>query len=338
MRSILTSVLKPCLSIIITSYRLENLKDVCQLLDSIKAQTYENIETVFVAERSLELFARIQRYVSKNKIQNASIIYNYGETGATNARNLGIRSAKGDALAFVDDDVVLFPDWAEELMNAYQDQSIVGVTGPIFPLWEDESMDWFPREMEWMLGCTGWLDLKTETVVRSVNGPNASFRRKALDLAGPYSSSLGPTADRPEWNALAEETELSLRVSRKTGKCIIFNPRARVYHRVTKRKLGLSFILQRSYQVGHTKRMLRKLYYTTDMRGNLLNTENQLLRRILGRLPQLVTGNFDSPSKSLAEVLACHRVSILRCTWLLFLLGGIMGVTIIGGSEVNQSL
>ena len=42
------------ISIITTSYTMDRLKDTIELLDSIQAQTYQNIETVFVAERSPE--------------------------------------------------------------------------------------------------------------------------------------------------------------------------------------------------------------------------------------------------------------------------------------------
>jgi len=293
----------PRLSVIVTSYTLERLKNVYELLDTIKAQTYENVETIFVAERSLELVEKIEWYTAKKNIKNVGIIFNHGEPGATNARNLGIREATGDVLAFVDDDVILFPDWAEEMVKTYQDQSVAGVTGPIFPLWEDESMSWFPQELDWMLGCTMWLDIKDKTEVRSINGANASFRRKALDLAGSYSKVLGPTAERHEWDALAEETELSLRVVRKTGKRIVYNPQVRVYHKVTRRKLRLSFIVQRCYQVGHTKRMLKRLYATSDRKRDLLTTERKLLRRILSRLPQLSIESFHNPVTTLRRFL-----------------------------------
>ncbi len=36
--------------------------------------------------------------------------------------------------------------------------SVVGVTGPVFPLWEDESMSWFPDEFSWIWGGTLWCD------------------------------------------------------------------------------------------------------------------------------------------------------------------------------------
>ena len=108
---------QPLLSIVITSYTTERLNDIYELMDSIKTQTYANIETIFVAERSPELYDRVKAYLREKAVANTKMAFNEGEPGLSAARNLGIREAKGDIIAFVDDDVVLFPDWAEEMMN-----------------------------------------------------------------------------------------------------------------------------------------------------------------------------------------------------------------------------
>jgi len=74
------------------------------------------------------------------------VILNDGKYGLSTARNVGIKHANGDIIVFVDDDVLLCPDWAEKMVEAYKDNAIIGVTGPAFPLWEDASMAWFPKE------------------------------------------------------------------------------------------------------------------------------------------------------------------------------------------------
>jgi len=51
---------QPLLSIVITSYTLDRLKDITELLDGIKAQTYDNTETILVIDRSVELFEQIK--------------------------------------------------------------------------------------------------------------------------------------------------------------------------------------------------------------------------------------------------------------------------------------
>ena len=168
------------ISIVISSYTIDRLRDITELLDSIQAQTYQNIETLIVTERLPELADSIRRYITEKGYPRMQVLHNEGEWGASSARNLALGQAKGDIIAFVDDDAIPFPDWAEEIVKIYaDDSSVIGVTGPILPLWEEESMNWFPREFYWIFSCTYW-DMETITEVRNGYGTNLSFRREAL--------------------------------------------------------------------------------------------------------------------------------------------------------------
>lgn len=277
------------LSIVVTSYTTARMPDIYELLSSVKAQTYPNLETIFVTERSKELYEKVKAYSRKEVIPNMKVMFNEGEQGASAARNLGIRQAKGDIIAFVDDDSVPFPDWAEEMIKSYEDTSIIGVTGPAFPLWEDESMSWFPEEFYWIISCTAWGNWNGIAEVRNVWLQNASFRRGAFEQAGFLDVKLGPRDSTQGFKGrefkdglISEEVELSLRVKEATGKCIIFNPGVRVKHKVYKERLKLSYITHWAYWMGLSKHKLKKLYPQTN--GNLLSQEHQLLRRIFTRL------------------------------------------------------
>ena len=116
----------PLLSVVVTSYTTDRLADIYELLDSVAGQDYVNMETVFVAERSLELMERVREYADYRAIPNVQVVFNDGAPGLSAARNVGIGQAKGDIIAFVDDDVVLFPDWAQEMVKAYVDESVIG--------------------------------------------------------------------------------------------------------------------------------------------------------------------------------------------------------------------
>jgi len=100
------------ISIIVPCYTMDRLRDVTELLDSIDAQTYKNVETIVVAERSPELVSGIKGYIQEKGYQNTQVLFNKDEWGSYSARNLGIERAKGDVLAFIDDDDLFFPDWA----------------------------------------------------------------------------------------------------------------------------------------------------------------------------------------------------------------------------------
>ncbi|KKS79559.1 MAG: Glycosyl transferase family protein [Candidatus Beckwithbacteria bacterium GW2011_GWA2_43_10] len=88
------------LSIIIcTSNRPESLKKVLQSLDR---QVFKNFETLIMRESPL-----------------------------VKARDLGWRQAKGEVVAWIDDDVILDKDWAKNLVEIFEENKDVGgVSGP----------------------------------------------------------------------------------------------------------------------------------------------------------------------------------------------------------------
>lgn len=293
------------ISIIVPCYTMERLRDVTELLDSINAQTYDNVETLVVAERSPELARGIIGYVQEKGYDNIQVLYNQDEWGSYSARNLGIEWAKGDVLAFIDDDALLFPDWAQETVRSYdEDDSVIGLTGPILPLWEYDSMAWFPKELYWIFSCTYW-DWTEKTEVRNGYGTNISFRREAFDSCGAFKSSLGVEKGwgKSDWRRPgAKETEFSIRVTHKTGKRIIYHPNIKVKHRVYRYRLSTSFIARRSYWEGYAKAWLNKWSRISDRK--VLATEYDLLRRILFNLVPGLLG-----------LLFKHPITALRRLW-----------------------
>lgn len=305
----------PKISIITTSYTMERFKDVTELLDSIQEQSYGNIETIVVAERSPELAENIRNYVQKKDYPNVLVLYNQGDWGLSSARNLGIQEASGEIMAFVDDDALLFPSWAEETAKAYAaDSSIVGLTGPILPLWEDASMSWFPREFYWIFSCTYW-DWTEPTEVRNGYGTNISFRREAFDLCGFFKTNLGAKGGGKsgKHEPGAEETEFSLRVKYHTHKRIVYHPNIKVKHKVYRYRLTNSFIRKRAYWEGYTKAMFTRAYRSDS--ENVLSTEHELIQRIFSRLiPSSLKLFFSQPGVALRRlwvtilVLACAAI------------------------------
>ena len=285
----------PLLSIVITSYTIDRLKDIYELLDSIRAQTYTNIEVIFVVERSTELRERIKKYAKDEAIANITVAFNDRQPGQSPARNLGVTYTKGDIIAFVDDDVTLFADWAEEMVNTYQDDSIIGVTGPAFPLWEDESMSWLPEEFHWIISCSGWSDWRDIRQVRQAGGMNMSFRKEAFSYCS-FSEDFGHIAQEGrKVGPIVDDAEFSINLRLRTGKLIMYNPSVRVQHKVYKYRLSRRFIRGQAYWQGYSKFLLRRTY-TNDTETKALVREHILLKRILFSLiPRTIAGFINDP-------------------------------------------
>lgn len=98
-------------SIIIPTYK--NRGDLEQSIQSCLNQTYTNIEVIVVDDNGLgtskqiETQTIIEKFINSQKIKY--IVHNTNKNGAA-ARNTGIKSAKGEFIAFLDDDDCFLPN------------------------------------------------------------------------------------------------------------------------------------------------------------------------------------------------------------------------------------
>lgn len=102
------------ISVIVPAYNLENY--ISRTLDSILAQTYNDIEIIVVNDGSNDNTGNIiDKYAKENPGKvNAIHIEN---SGVTKARIVGICEAQGDWIGFVDGDDIIEPDMYEHLLN-----------------------------------------------------------------------------------------------------------------------------------------------------------------------------------------------------------------------------
>lgn len=102
-------------------------EDLLRCLKSLCKQTYPRIEIIVVDNASTgdhtRKIAESQgvRYVREDR------------KGLDFARNRGIRESSGSFVAFADDDVMVSPQWVDELVRGFSDESIVCVTGLTMP-------------------------------------------------------------------------------------------------------------------------------------------------------------------------------------------------------------
>jgi glycosyltransferase involved in cell wall biosynthesis len=70
----------------------------------------------------------------RERVERAGLRYvREDRRGLDNGRNAGIRAARGDIVAFTDDDVVLAPGWLQPLARAFAEEAVTAATGPAFP-------------------------------------------------------------------------------------------------------------------------------------------------------------------------------------------------------------
>lgn len=314
----------PLLSVIVTAYTLERWPDLRDLLLSIEAQAYERMEIIFVGEAERELCQRVEAFAAERKMGNVRTLFNDGPPGLSAARNRGAAAARGEILAFLDDDAVALPGWAEATVRTYLDgEGVIATTGPAAPLWEDDSLTWLPEEFYWFVSCTNWTGWERPRDVRNAWGMNMSFRREVFETCGGFRTAFGlRNSARTTWNdPPSEDVDLSLRARRASGGRIVYNPEAGVKHRVCHKRLKWGFVAQRSYSVGYQRRALQRLYGGDGEDRQLLAQEMDLTRRIVfGLVPRSIVMAFRRP------LLAWKQLSLVVVSMAFVALGYLSGM------------
>ena len=185
--------------------------------------------------------------------------------------------AKGDVVAFLDDDAVADPDWLKFFADSYADPAVVGVGGLTLPNWKAPRPSWFPTEFDWVVGCTYRGMAESQQVVRNLLGGNASFRRETLELVGGFQNGIGRSAGKRRPLG-CEETELCIRINQLLPEALLlFDDRATIWHMVPADRCRFSYFRARCYAEGLSKALVTASVGTRDG----LSSERRYTTRIL---------------------------------------------------------
>ncbi|HLH83384.1 MAG TPA: glycosyltransferase [Trebonia sp.] len=112
------------LSVVICS--LNGAAGVDRCLSALAAQKDVELQVIVVDDGSTDDTSDVARQ------HGVTVIRHEVNRGLAAARNTGIRAATAPIVAFLDDDCEPEPEWARELVDAYED-GVVGVGGPVVP-------------------------------------------------------------------------------------------------------------------------------------------------------------------------------------------------------------
>jgi glycosyltransferase involved in cell wall biosynthesis len=238
-------------SVVICAYTERRWGDISAAVRSVTDQTVRPLEVIVVCDHNSELLERV-----RVEMPDVVALANEEQRGLSGARNTGVRTATGEIVAFLDDDATAAPDWLESLLEPYEDASVMGVGGAVEPLWPDARPPLFPTEFDWVVGCSYRGLPAARSPVRNPIGANMSLRHEVFTMVGGFLTDVGRVGRRPLG---CEETELCIRVRRRIpGSVILYEPRARVRHRVTDERLRWSYFRARCYSEGLSKAVVAR--------------------------------------------------------------------------------
>src|SRR3954469_5166852 len=166
----------PEASVVICAHTEQRWDELRAALASVRAQTVPAAEVLVVVDHNDALLERAREGLDDDVL----VIANDEAKGLSGARNTGTRAARGDVVAFLDDDATAEPQWLGGLLSAYQDPEVIGAGGRIRPRWLGGQPAWFPPEFHWVVGCTYRGMPERRAQIRNPIGANMSARRDLL--------------------------------------------------------------------------------------------------------------------------------------------------------------
>jgi GT2 family glycosyltransferase len=237
-------------TVVICAYTERRLDSLARAVASLHAQRRPPDQVIVVIDHNEELQQRARAVLPIGVEVRAST----DTQGLSGARNTGIRLACSDVVAFLDDDAEADAGWLEQLLNQYR-TDVAGTGALVIPIWPGEERPrWFPREFDWVVGCS-YLGLPTTVMPqRNPIGAAMSFRRSVFDSVGYFDTDMGRFGSTPLG---CEETEFAIRLRRiLAGVQLLHVPGAVVHHHVAAERTRVSYFVRRCYGEGLSKALV----------------------------------------------------------------------------------
>ncbi len=161
--------------------------------------------------------------------------------GLSTARNVGLREATGQIVAYIDDDAYPDPDWLNFAVHHLLNTNHVGVGGPNLPVPEDGKI---PTCVAHSPGGPNHVLLSDRTA-EHIPGCNMVFWKGALDAAGGFD---------PQFRIAGDDVDLCWRLQERDG-VIGFHPTALVWHH---RRGDVRGYLRQQTNYGKAEAMLQR--------------------------------------------------------------------------------
>jgi glycosyltransferase involved in cell wall biosynthesis len=171
--------------------------------------------------------------------------------GLSQARNTGWQNARGEYVAYLDDDAVACSVWLEKILEVFETVTPKPgcVGGKAQPIWEASRPNWLSDDLITGLTVIDWFD--TPQVLPDLSqkwlvGANIAFPREVLKQIGGFISGL----DRVGKNLLSGGDIFLEKQIVKAGYCCFYHPEIAVSHHIQKSRLEKRWFVRRYYWQG----------------------------------------------------------------------------------------
>jgi O-antigen biosynthesis protein len=197
----------PRVSVVVCS--LNGAHRIRECLEALRLLDYPDYEVIVVNDGSTDSTATIASEYGYRVITTEN-------RGLSSARNTGLQLARGDIVAYIDDDAYPDPDWLRYLAYSFITTDHVGIGGPNIPPGGDGLV------AEAVASAPGGPThvLLSDEEAEHIPGCNMAFRRAALEEIGGFD---------PRFRVAGDDVDICWRV-RERGWTSGYNPAAVVWH------------------------------------------------------------------------------------------------------------
>lgn len=245
----------PALSVVICTYnRAELLR---QALESIGRQSHprHGYEVIVVDNNSTDHTRSVAESFAREQPNLRYLLER--EQGLSRARNLGWQQARGEYVAYMDDDSRAPPDWLDRARDVIDRHAPSVFGGNVFPWFDSEKPAWYRNGYDTHVQQehAGPLDPAPS---KHLPGMNIVFKRSLLQEVGGFSANLGMHGTRIGY---AEETAVVNHVRYgMPGHLVHYEPNFSLEHYVRPEKMRVSWRMASCFASGRDSCRMTYLY------------------------------------------------------------------------------
>jgi len=265
------------MSVVVCTYdRCKSLKRTLKSFNEVVFPEGYSWELVLVDNNSKDETKIIAEEFKEESGLNVKYIFEE-KPGLSHARNQGIKQAKGEIIAFTDDDVIVDRYWLLNIQKAFNEHGVSCVGGRILPIWEIPKPEWLIPQLHYILALLDRGDKPFYLESPIIWGANFSVKADIFGKYGGFDTNLGRIPGRL---FAGEETEFARRILNE-GEKILYDPNAVVYHYIPSDKISKRYFRKWKYDQGILRASLRGISKHKSYFGIPYNPMTYLVKNAL---------------------------------------------------------
>lgn len=271
------------ISVIICTYNRSDYLELA-LRSLVKQENCTDFEVIIVDNNSTDS----TKDICKKFIDRDDWNYFFEKSqGLSFARNRGIKEAKGEILAFLDDDAIANSNWIANIYSFFKNHPNADVLAGRVRLIEEKPIPtWVSKEMATITFAQLDYSDKTE-IMPYPSGPvgaNAIYRRKVFtDHNIRFPTNLGRVGNKL---LSGEESEVLYHIHR-AGLHVYYSPEVEVKHHASKDRIAFKYVLKRLYWEGRSRAIRWSKKHKGSHSEFCLHQVKDFLKFLLRKSPRL---------------------------------------------------